>query len=832
LNMSLQEKIVDRLTEIVGEKDCSTKLAELYVYSFDGGIHRRMPDAVVRPRNVNQVQNIVELANQEEVPLVPRGAGTGLVGSAVPIVGGIVVDMQAMNQLHEIRLDGLYAVVEPGMVCDPFNEALKKHGFFIPGPASSEVATLGGMVGLNASGGKALKYGATRDYVIGLTVVLPTGDVIEVGSKTPKNSGGFQFEKFFVGMEGTLGIITEIVMRIAPRPKARAGCVASFDDLEKTGQCVANIVGHGLLPSQLEIMTEICIKAVNKATGMGLLESAGMLLIEVDGHPNVVGEEIELVQKVCRDSGAIAVDYTEDEKRIDELWKGRKQMIPSLSMLQEEYATVMLADDMAVPIYNVPKALTAFDEISRQYDIHIPAYGHAGDGNLHAKVLMDPTNPEHWKQAEEAVARIYDVVLALGGTTTGEHGIGITKAPFFHKERGGAVKAMKAIKRALDPKNIMNPKKLMDWEEGFVAHLRYPFEEPVAQGDLAPWFHEMIKCTQCGFCKGVCPGIQCAAGWDSVSPRGKNALAYGVISGEIEADQSVADRMFQCVLCGDCLRRCPSGIRSPEMIKSARAQLVDAGFAYDTHRAMVENIMKTGNIYGDDSMEVPATDGEAVVFLGCQYGSRLNKTKKYLKIMDRLGMPARLEGGLCCGYPMAVLGFKKALEEYKHRFLDRFKSSEMVAFCPSCTLFLQEEYHFPVKHVLHAILEHLDGQQIEPAQRKVVTYHDPCDLSRGLKVTEEPRQILEKLGYELVEMEHNRSQSRCCGGGGGILTSDMEMSGDISRARILEALDTGAEVLVTACPTCEQVLKKAATGVKDRKIAVKELSDLVWDALK
>jgi glycolate oxidase len=829
--MALKEGTVDRLVEIVGEKDCSTRTAELYVYSFDGGIHRRMPDAVVRPRNAVQVQKIVELANQEEIPLVPRGAGTGLVGSAVPILGGIVVDMQAMKALHEIRVDGLYAIVEPGMVCDRFNEALKPHGFFIPGPASSEVATMGGMVALNASGAKALKYGAMRDYVLGLTVVMPTGEIIEVGSKTPKNSGGFQFEKFFVGMEGTLGIITEIVTRMAPRPKARAGCVAYFDDLEKTGQCVAHIVAHGLLPSQLEIMSEIAIRAVNKATGIGLLECAGMLLIEVDGHKSVVGEEVELVGKICQESGAISVEFTDDEKRIDELWKGRKQMIPSLSVLQEEFATVMLADDMAVPIYNVPKALAAFDEISNQYDIHIPAYGHAGDGNLHTKVLMDPTNPDHWRQAEEAVPRIYDVVLSLGGTTTGEHGIGITKAPFLHKERAGAVKVMKAIKRALDPKNIMNPKKLMDWEEGFVTDLRYPLGGVEAQGELSPWFKEMVKCTQCGFCKGVCPGIQCVEGWDSVGPRGKVALAYGVVSGEIEKDESVAERMFQCVLCGDCLRRCPSDIKTPELIQAARAELVDAGFAYDTQIGLVENIVRTGNIYGEESMEVPVTEGETVVFLGCQYGSRLNKTKKYLRIMDALGMPARLEGGLCCGYPMAVLGFNKSLEDYKKRFLDRFQSAEMVAFCPSCALFLNEEYGFPVKHVMHAILDKLDDREIAPAG-KTVTYHDPCDLSRGMKITEEPREIIKKLGYDLVEMKHNRSQSRCCGGGGGILTSDLDMSGDISESRVHEALDTGAEVLVTACPTCEQVLKKAASGIKERKIAVKELSDLVWDALK
>ena len=829
--MPIKEQVVEKLMDIFGERDVSTRTSELYVYSFDGGIHRRMPDAVVRPTDTVQVQKLVALANEHKIPLVPRGAGTGLVGAAVPIVGGIVVDMQAMKEIKEIRVEGMYAVVEPGVVCDKFNEALKPLGYFIPGPASSEVATLGGMVGHNSSGGFALKYGATRDYVLGLLVVLPTGEVIDVGTRTPVNSGGFQFEKFFCGSEGTLGIFTEIVLKIVPKPKARAACVAFFEDLEKTGQCVANIVAQGMVPSQIEIMTGISIKAVNKAKGLGLPECSGMLLIEVDGHPSVVSHEVELVGKLCEQSGAFQTEFTDDPKRMEILWKGRKEMIPSLSILKQDYATVMLADDMAVPIYNVPKALKAFDEIASHYDIYIPAYGHAATGNLHTKVLMDPTNPDHWRQAEEAVPRMYDAVMALGGTTTGEHGIGITKAPFLHKEKAGAVKAMKAIKKALDPENIMNPKKLMDWEEGFVTHLRYPFDVPQEKGELSPHFHEMITCTQCGYCKGVCPGIQCAEGWDSFSPRGKVALSYGVVTGEIPLDQSVADRLFQCVLCGDCFRRCPSGINAPELVKAARVELVDAGFAYDTHRALVENIMRTGNIYGDESMEVPLAQGEAVVFLGCQYGSRLNKTKKYLKIMQNLGLPAKVEGGLCCGYPMAVLGFRKSLDEYKKRFLDRFESKEMVAFCPSCSLFLHEEYGFPVKHVLQVIAEKLQGREL-PSNGKVVTYHDPCDLSRGMKITEEPRQILSALGYRVVEMKHNRSQSRCCGGGGGILTTDQAMSADISESRIHEALETGAETLVTACPTCEQVLRKAASNVKAGKIAVKELSDVLADALK
>jgi len=829
--MPVSKEIADRLMEIVGEENVSTSVANLYVYSFDAGIHRHMADAVARPRTTEEVKKIIDLANDTGTPLVPRGAGTALCGHCVPIKGGIIVDMQRMDEIKDIRIDGIYSTVEPGVVCDRFNDTLKPHGYFIPGPASSEVATLGGMIGTNSSGGKALKYGATRDFVIGMTVVTPTGDIIEVGSKTPKNSGGYQFEKFFCGMEGTLGIITEAIIQVTPIAEKKAGCAAYFDDLEKAGQCVSNIIAKGLVPSQIEIMGETPIKAVNKATGMGLLECAGMLLIEVDGHPAVVAHEIEMIGRICEETGSIKVEFTDDPDRLTALWEGRKQMIPSLSVLQEEYATVMLADDMAVPIYNVPKALAAFEKISSEYDIHIPAYGHAGDGNLHTKVLMDPTNPDHWRQANEAVTRVYDEVLALDGTTTGEHGIGLTKAPFFHKERGAAVKVMQTIKKALDPNNIMNPGKLMDYHGEFICELRYPtgnVDEKMEH--LNPWLNEMVTCTQCGYCKGVCPAFK-ATGWDSGNARGKILLAYGVLSKEIEMDDSVAKSLFQCVLCGDCLRRCPSHVNTPDMVRAARAELIDAGFGYENHLRLVENVLEYGNIFGGEETRLPDVQGETMVYVGCQYGARPNVTKRYFKILEKLGIKAKATGSMCCGFPMVALGFRKSFEEYKKRFIDAHKHEEMIAFCPSCNMFLNEEYGIKTGHIVEIVNEKLDSVDFKKAEGKI-TYHDPCDLGRGMKIFDAPREILQKLGYELVEMEYNREKSHCCGGGGGILSSDPEVSEGISANRIKEAVDTGSKLLVTACATCAQTLRKAAQGLDGKPIKVMDFNDVLWKALK
>lgn len=472
----MDSEIIEKLSSIVGPENCKTTTAELYTYSMDAGIHKSMPDVVLQAHSAKEVSEIVLLANECKFPVIARGGGSALCGHSVAVDGGVIIDLQRMNKILKISVEDLYILAEPGVICDDLNKALKQVGFWIPGPSSSNVATVGGMVATNSSGDKALKYGATRDYVLGLEVVLPTGEIINVGSKTIKNSGGYQLEKLFCGMEGTLGIITEIVLKVIPLPETKAAAIAVFEDIKKAGQCVSNIIAAKIIPSGLELMSNVCIRAVNKALNLGLPEVEAILLIEVDGDKKIISDLIKKVSDICKSSGAISVDFTDDEKRIIELWKGRKGMIPALSKLNEDFVTVMLADDMSVPISKVPKAVTAFQKISDKYDIIVASYGHAGDGNLHTKVLMDPTSKEHWRQAEQAVPEIYDKVLELGGTVTGEHGIAITKAPFFHKERADAIPVMKAIKRALDPNNIMNPHKLMDWEDGFITHLRYKIE--------------------------------------------------------------------------------------------------------------------------------------------------------------------------------------------------------------------------------------------------------------------------------------------------------------------------------------------------------------------
>jgi len=307
-----KEGMFKGLRELLGDR-FRTDLASRYCYATDSSIYRALPDAVVVPLNTEEVAKIVKLANEHKVPLVPRGAGTGLCGAAVAIHGGVIVDTQRMNKIKEIHPESLYCVVEPGVIYDELNLALKPHGYVFPtAPGSGEACVIGGMVALNASGMRAIKYGATRDYVLGLEVVLPTGEVLRCGTRTLKNSSGYQLEKLFVGSEGTLGIITEVILKIVQLPKNKAAVLATFDTVEKAGQTVTNIIGKPVIPSSMELMDRTSIEAANKGADAGFPDVAALLIIECDGPIEEVRREIEKVIQVCKANGALEVTPTEE----------------------------------------------------------------------------------------------------------------------------------------------------------------------------------------------------------------------------------------------------------------------------------------------------------------------------------------------------------------------------------------------------------------------------------------------------------------------------------------------------------------------------------------
>ncbi len=474
----MDSEILENLKSIVGLRFCSTRAADLFVYGFDASIHHAAPDVVVQPQTTEQVSSVVKLANKHLIPVTPRGAGTGLCGAAVPLRGGIVVDMTRMHRIKDIKVEDLYCVVEPGVVYDNLNAALAPYRFmFPPSPGSGEACTIGGMVALNSSGMRAVKYGATRDYVLALEVVLPSGKIMRIGTRTLKNSSGYQLERLFVGSEGTLGIITEVTLRVMAKPQKNAMVIAGFDSVERAGRCVSALIAEPLLPSAIELMDSICIKAVNKAVNAGLPDTEALCMIEVDGPLKVVDKEMNQVKDICEKVGAVGIQESDDLAQMSKWTNARKSINPALSRFCAGLVSVALADDMAVPISKVPQAVVAFGEIARRNHVIVVTYGHASDGNLHTKMFVNPESAESWKSGEQVVKEIYDAVLSFGGTVTGEHGVGISKAPYFMKERESAIDTMIRIKKAIDPNNIMNPGKMMSWKGSIISHLRYPCKE-------------------------------------------------------------------------------------------------------------------------------------------------------------------------------------------------------------------------------------------------------------------------------------------------------------------------------------------------------------------
>ncbi|MCD4655555.1 (Fe-S)-binding protein [bacterium] len=322
---------------------------------------------------------------------------------------------------------------------------------------------------------------------------------------------------------------------------------------------------------------------------------------------------------------------------------------------------------------------------------------------------------------------------------------------------------------------------------------------------------ELLTCTMCGFCKNICP-VFIDDRWDTAAPRGRMTLAYGLISGQLEPDDVLVNRLFQCTQCQDCLRRCPSNAACPDVILAARRELVQLKMTGEHQNALVNNIEKTGNIFADEDVQQDLKKGDFPFFIGCQYLSRPNSVKKILKFMKKIDLKPEIMNETCCGFPLHIMGFEKANSRQKEKLRKKLKfdGREIITICPSCLKQLKEEYNQPAIHLLQVIDKKLDEIHISKPVDKVVTYHDPCDLSRGAKITEEPRNILKYVGCKVVEMTYQRDTSRCCGGGGGILTWDADMSLRMSIRRIEEARKTGAEMLVTACPTCEQNLKQGA----------------------
>ncbi|HKM13331.1 MAG TPA: FAD-binding oxidoreductase [Candidatus Methanomethylophilaceae archaeon] len=475
----MDRRILEKIEKIVGKDGYSTDSAILYTYGFDASIYHHNPDVVIRPRTTEEVSEIMKIANEERIPVTPRGGGTGLCGSAVPIKGGIVLAMQNMDKIKKVSVADLWVEVEAGVIYEDLNKELAKYGFFFPpSPGSGEACTIGGMVANNASGMRAVKYGATRDAVLGLTFVKADGEIVYTGTRTIKDSSGYQLARLLCGSEGQLGVVTEVILKLTAKPKKSASCICAFNDVMSAGKCITDLIAKPLIPSSCEIMDSLAISAVNKARGNPLPDCNSLIIVEVDGETEgIVDRDLKIIEEVARQNNAISVTASHDKKEIAKWTDARKSVMSSLSALKPGYVSVSLADDMGVPISKVPEAINAFREIAEKHNVIVATYGHASDGNLHTKMMLDPYSKDDWDRGITAVSEIFEKCIELGGTVTGEHGVGIAKAIDFKKERATSLKTYREIKNAMDPNNILNPGKTFDFEGDPLKSLRYPCKE-------------------------------------------------------------------------------------------------------------------------------------------------------------------------------------------------------------------------------------------------------------------------------------------------------------------------------------------------------------------
>ncbi|HRZ86722.1 MAG TPA: FAD-linked oxidase C-terminal domain-containing protein [bacterium] len=476
--------LIQQFRDIVGAENVFDSKADRICYSYDATKQSFLPDLVVRPGSTADVSAVMKLASERNIPVYPRGAGSGLTGGAVPLFGGIALDMVRMNRIIEIDADNLTATVEPGLVVGEFQKKVEEMGlFYPPDPASNEFSTIGGNVAECAGGLRCLKYGVTRDYVLGLEVVLSNGDVINLGVRTLKSVTGYDMVRLFVGSEGTLGVFTKIILRLIPLPERLKTCNAFFADTMDAARAIADIIRNRVVPRTFEFMDRKTIECVERYKNVNISEgkAAAFLLIEVDGIEASVEVEMKKIVDICTKNGAYKTQVAKDEKERELLWSLRKAVSPALYQISPGGK---INEDVCVPRSKIPDMLSRVADIAARHQVTIVSFGHAGDGNIHMNVLVDFDKPEELKRGEEAIEEVFKATIELGGTLSGEHGIGNTKAKFLHLECGEEeIELMREVKELFDPKGILNPGKIFDPSKQRVLSSLKEIKEKVPQYD-------------------------------------------------------------------------------------------------------------------------------------------------------------------------------------------------------------------------------------------------------------------------------------------------------------------------------------------------------------
>jgi glycolate oxidase len=456
----MDKSIIAQLEKITGKDGVLFTPEDLAVYGYDGTFEDHRPEAVVLPHTNEEVSQVVALAARHHLPLVTRGMGSGLAAGSVPFQGGIVLALTRMNRILEIDQANAIAHVEAGIVTADLQTAVEKLGlFYPPDPSSIRHSTIGGNIACNAGGPRCLKYGVTGDYVLGLTVVLADGRVLHTGGKLIKDVVGYDLTALFTGSEGTLGVITSALLRLTAKPKFARTAMVEFAALGDASRTVCAILSAGILPAALELMDETAIACVEEALHLGLpLDVEAILLVETDGGEEAsVLREIEGVAKICRETGARQVKVAKDEGERANLWQARRSVSPALA----RQAPNKLGEDITVPRSAIPEAVRRLKVISAKYGLPIVIFGHAGDGNLHPNILFDKRDPAQWKKVGQMAAEEFALALELGGTLSGEHGVGALKRPYMLQALGPvSLEIQERIKASLDPLNILNPGKV------------------------------------------------------------------------------------------------------------------------------------------------------------------------------------------------------------------------------------------------------------------------------------------------------------------------------------------------------------------------------------
>ncbi|GFO56207.1 FAD-binding protein [Geomonas sp. Red276] len=456
----LEKRILEELKGIVGADNFATGAQELVCYGYDATQMEFLPDCVVHPAGPEEVSRILKLANKEGFPIFPRGAGSGFTGGALPKGGGVVLVTTRMNRILRIDTDNLVAEVEPGVVTETFQMAVEKLGlFYPPDPASLKFSTVGGNVAECAGGPRAVKYGVTKDFVMGLEVVLPTGEIIRTGGETVKGVVGYDLTKLLCGSEGTLGVITKIIFKLLPYPASKKTMLTIFDSIDGAARAVSTIIKGKIIPTTLEFMDHATLTCVERRFNLGIPEEGrAVLLIEVDGDPDLIEKQANQIHELIKPLGLVQFRVAKDAAESEELWRVRRLVSPSLRDVNPD----KFNEDIVVPRSKVPDVIRKIEQIQTRYEIPIVNFGHAGDGNIHVNIMIDKSVPGQLEKAHEAIKEVFQAALDLGGTMSGEHGVGLAKQPFIPMELSAdQVAAMKAIKRALDPKNILNPGKML-----------------------------------------------------------------------------------------------------------------------------------------------------------------------------------------------------------------------------------------------------------------------------------------------------------------------------------------------------------------------------------